>query len=76
MHAHVGGAPWLSKSTHPRKLGNHVTVTDRPNAPQGNQYLISHFLTSLEAQVQPDVAHPCCDQLTAVKTGYPLTSIT
>ena len=26
--------------------------------------------------MQPDVAHPCCDQLTAVKTGYPLTSIT
>ena len=20
------GAPWVSKSTHPRKLGNHVTV--------------------------------------------------
>ena len=26
--------------------------------------------------MQPDIAHPCCDQLTAVKTGYPLTSIT
>ena len=26
--------------------------------------------------MQPDIAHTCCDQLTAVKTGYPLTSIT
>ena len=49
---------------------------DRPSAPQGNQCLISHFLASLEAQEQPDIAHialkiahKCCDQLTAVKTG-------
>ena len=48
-----------------------------PSAPRRNQRLISHFLaidSSLGAQVQPDNAHPCCDQLTAVKTGYPLTS--
>ena len=24
--------------------------------------------------MQPDIAHPCCDQLTAVKKEYPLTS--
>ena len=24
--------------------------------------------------MQPDIAHPCCDQLTAVKIGYPLTT--
>ena len=45
--ARVGGAPLLSKSTHPRKFGNHVTVqrpTDRrPSAPQENQCLLSHF---------------------------------
>ena len=53
--------------------------TVRPSAPQGNQCVISQFLaidSSLGGQVQPDIAHPCCDQLTAVKTGYPLTSIT
>ena len=50
--------------------------TDRPSAPQGNKFLISHFLASLESQVQPDISHPCCDQLTVAKTGYPLTSIT
>ena len=33
-------------------------------------------LASLGAQVQPDIVHPRCDQLTGVKTGYPLTSIT
>ena len=76
------GAPWVSKSTHPRKFGNHVTVhrtNDRPSAPQGNQCSISHFLASLGAQEDwycTHIAHQCCDQLTAVKTGYPLTSIT
>ena len=34
---------------------------------------VTNFLASLGAQVQPDIAHPC-HQLTAVKTGYPLTS--
>ena len=48
------GAPWVSKSTHPRKFGNHVTVhrpqPARPSAPQENQCSISHFLASLVAQ--------------------------
>ena len=56
-----------SKSTHPRKFGNHVTVhrpqPARPSAPQENWYC-TH------------IVHQCCDELTAVKTGYPLTSIT
>ena len=47
LHARVGGAPLLSKSTHPRKFGNHVTVhrptARRPSAPQENQCLLSHF---------------------------------
>ena len=30
--ARVDGAPWLSKSTHPRKFGNHVTVHRPPTA--------------------------------------------
>ena len=49
----VGGAPQLSKFTHPRKFSNHVTVhraTERPSAPQGNQCLLSHFLDSLGAK--------------------------
>ena len=40
---------------------------------------MSHFLASLGAQENwycTHIAHQCCDQLTAVKTGYPLTSIT
>ena len=48
------GAPWVRKSTHPRKFGNHVTVhrpqPARPSAPQENQCSISHFLASLVAQ--------------------------
>ena len=72
-----------SKSTHPRKFGNHVTVhrpqPARPSAPQENQCSISHFLASLVAQEDwycTHIVHQCCDQLTVVKTGYPLTSIT
>ena len=45
----------------------------------GNQCSISHFLASLGVQEKwycTHIAHQCCDQLTAVKTGYPLTSIT
>ena len=77
------GAPWVSKSTHPRKFGNHVTVhcpqPARPFAPQENQCSISHFIASLVAQEDwycTHIVHQCCDQLTAVKTGYPLTSVT
>ena len=40
-------APLLSKSTHPRKFGNHVTVqrptARRASAPQEDQCLLSHF---------------------------------
>ena len=41
-------APWVNKSTHRRKFGNHVT--DRPSAPQAYQCLLSHFLATLGAQ--------------------------
>ena len=48
------GAQWVSKSTRPRKFGNHVTVhrppAARPSASQGNQCSIPHFLASLRAQ--------------------------
>ena len=47
LRARVGGAPLLSKSTHPRKFGNHVTLqrpnARRPSAPQETQCLLSHF---------------------------------
>ena len=47
------GAPCVSKSTHPRKFGNYVTVhrpPARPSASQENQCSISHFLASLGAR--------------------------
>ena len=51
--------------------------TDRPtflpSAPQAYQCLISHFLPSLGACNL--IVHPHFDQLTTVKTVYPLTSI-
>ena len=79
-------APYLRKSTHPRKFGNHVTVYrplgDRPSAPQQNRCLLSHFLTTLKAQKKTDCTSMLWSsimdniQLTAVKTRYPLTTIT
>ena len=72
----IGKKIWLS--IHLRNFGSHATVrpSDHPSAPQGNQCEISHCLASMET-LQPDIAHPCCGQLTAVKTctGYPLISI-
>ena len=66
---------------HPRKFGNHVTVhrppADRPSAPQGHQSLLSHFLATVVLEPRRKlIARECCDQLAAVKTRYPLTSIT
>ena len=37
---------------------------------------ISHFPASVHESLQPDIAHLCCGQLTAVKTVYPQSSIT
>ena len=77
------GAPWVSKSTNPRKFRKHVTVhrpqPARPSVPQENQCSISHFLAILVAQEDwycTHIVHQCWNQLTAVKIGYPLTSIT
>ena len=77
------GVPCVSKSTHPRKSGKHVTVhrpPARPSAPQGNQCLILTLSTQFGSTgrliLHTYIAHQCCDQLTAVKTEYPLTSIT
>ena len=57
--------------------------SNRPSAPHWSQCLIPHFLACLGAQEQLDIAlifphfaHQCCDHLTVVKTGHPLTSIT
>ena len=44
-----------------------------------DQCSISYFLASLGSEhrkTDTHIGHQCCDQLTAVKTGYPLTSIT
>ena len=43
-----------------------------------HQCSISYFLASLRAQKNwkcTHIARQCCDQLTAVKTGYPLTTM-
>ena len=51
----------------------------RPHHRGRHQCSTSHFLASLGAQGNwycTHIAHKCCDQLTAVKTGYRLTSIT
>ena len=60
----ASGAPWVNKSTHPRKFGNHVTErpSDRPSAPQAYQCLLSHFLATLGAQEKAD----CTSMLSSI----------
>ena len=50
---------WVSKSTHPRKSGNHVTVhrpptTDRPSAPHVYQCKITQS-TGMATQLQLEI---------------------
>ena len=59
----ASGVPWVNKSTHPRKFGNHVT-TDRPSAPQAYQCLLSHFLATLGAQEKAD----CTSMLSSINS--------
>ena len=65
------GAPWLSKSTYPRKFGNHVTVhrppAARPSAPQGNQCSIPHFLASLGVTGRLILHTYCTSMLSGIK---------
>ena len=81
----ASGAPWVRKWSNLPIRGNLVITwpyTDRPTdrppkrpsvcttgMPMFTLTLCSYFGSPL-------IAHQCCDQLTAVKTRYPLTSIT
>ena len=64
MSTHQGDVIYLEAVRWP------VVLLDR------DQCSISYFLASLRAQENTSIRHQCFDQLTAVKTGYPLTSIT
>ena len=71
----------MKYSTHPRKFGNRVTVhrptTRPPERPSVRTIGVPMFTLNLSSYFgSPLIAHQCCDQLTAVKTRYPLTSIT
>ena len=63
-HHHHSGAPWVNKSTHPRKCGNHGTerASDCPSAPQAYQCLLSHFPATLGAQEKAD----CTSMLSSI----------
>ena len=58
---------WLSIKL--RHFGSHVTVRPPVRTSLGKQ-------GETCASLQRHIARPCCGQLTAVKTGYLLTSIT
>ena len=74
------GAPWVSKSTHPRKFGNNVTVhrlNKQPSVCTTRKPMFTLTLSCLFGSPGENlIARQCCDQLTAVKAGYPLTSTT
>ena len=72
----ASGAPWVSKSTHPKKVGNQVTV-HRSSVRTTGKPMFNFTLSSSFGSIGKLILHTyCCDQLTAVKTGYLLTSIT
>ena len=60
------GAPWVNKSTHPRKFGNHVTdrPSDRPTVRPHHRHtnVYSHFLAALGAQEKAD----CTSMLSSI----------
>ena len=66
------------KTTHPRKFGNQYTdrPPERPSVRTTGQPMFIAILGAQEDWYCTHIAHQCCDQLTAVKTGYPLTSLT
>ena len=57
----VCGATWVSKSTHPRKFGNHVTVhrpPARPSVPTTGQPMFqSHTFQQVWEHRKTDIAH-------------------
>ena len=72
-------APLVCKSTHTRKFSNHVTV-HRPSVRTTGEPMFNFTLSSSFGSLGKLILHTyctsMCDQLTAVKTGYLLTSIT
>ena len=67
---------WLS--INPKNVGNHMAV--RPPFGLSVRTTVDPMSkvkqSSMCASLQPNIAHRCCGQLTAVKTRYPVTSIT
>ena len=62
----------------PRSFGSHVTVQSSVHPPVRPHHRATMWnLTFFRwcESLQLDIVHPCCDQLTAVKTEYALTSI-
>ena len=76
--AHASRAPWVSKYTHHRKFSNHVTVqpSERPSVRTTGKPMFTHIFQLVWERRKKLIAHQCCDQMTAVKTGHPLTSTT
>ena len=77
----VSGAPWVRKwSNLPIRENSVITwpYTDRPpERPSVRTTGTPMFSLTLSSYFgSPLIAHQCCDQLTAVKTRYPLISIT
>ena len=74
----VQAEPWLS--INPRNFGSHVTVSLFVHPPVRLHHrktnLKSLALSSYFQSLQSYIAYRCCGQLTAVKPGHPLTSIT
>ena len=69
---------WWAIHPRIRNFGSHLTARPpvHPSVLTTGKPMLSVTLSSWCESLQTDNAHPCCGQLTAVKTGFLLTSIT
>ena len=58
----ASGAPWVSKSTHPRKFGNHVTV-HRPSVRTTGKPMFNFTLSSSFGSIGKLILHTYCTSM-------------
>ena len=58
----ASGAPWVSKSTHPRKFGNHVTI-HRPSVHTTGKPMFNFTLSSSFGSIRKLILHTYCTSM-------------
>ena len=73
--ARASGAPWVSKSTHPRKFGHHVTVhrtNERPSRPLDRHTNVQrHTFWQVWEHRKTDILHRTCYTIVCIVPWCP-----